>query len=91
MELVKDILVGSFQNFNKNSFEVDETIDPLVAVNPFTQSGDRWKEIRAEVVPVFTQTKIRACFPILNNVGENFLDYVTSTRESTPDFEAKDV
>ncbi|XP_065086803.1 probable cytochrome P450 308a1 [Ochlerotatus camptorhynchus] len=91
LELVKDILVGSFQHFNKNSFEVDETIDPLVAVNPFTQSGDTWKETRGQLVPVFTQSKIRACFPILKNVAENFLDYVTTTRESTPDLEAKDI
>lgn len=91
LELVKEILVGSFQHFNKNSFEVDKTIDPLVAVNPFTQSGDLWKQTRAEVVPVFSQTKIRACFPILKNVAENFLEYVTKTRESIPDFEAKEI
>ncbi|XP_062540503.1 probable cytochrome P450 308a1 [Armigeres subalbatus] len=91
LELVKEVLVGSFQQFNKNSFEVDESIDPLVAINPFTQSGDLWKERRAQVVPVFSQTKIRSCFPIINNVAENFLDYITKTRENSPDFEAKDI
>ncbi|XP_062540504.1 probable cytochrome P450 308a1 [Armigeres subalbatus] len=91
LELVKEILVGSFQQFNKNNFEVNDSIDPLLALNPFTQSGDLWKERRAEVVPVFSQTKIRSCFPIINNVAENFLDYITKTREKRPDFEAKDV
>lgn len=91
LELVKEILVGSFQHFNRNSFEVDETIDPLVAINPFTQSGDLWKERRSQVVPVFSQTKIRSCFPIIKNVADNFLEYVTKTRKTSPDFEAKDV
>lgn len=91
LELVKEILVGSFQHFNRNSFEVDETIDPLVAINPFTQSGDLWKERRSQVVPVFSQTKIRSCFPIIKNVADNFLEYVTKTRKTSPDFEAKDI
>lgn len=83
--------MGSFQHFQKNSFEVDETIDPLVAINPFTQYGELWKERRSQVVPAFTQTKIRSCFPIIKNVAENFLDYVTKNRKTNPDFEAKDV
>ncbi|XP_062561218.1 probable cytochrome P450 308a1 [Armigeres subalbatus] len=91
LELVKEILVGSFQHFNKNSFEVNESIDPLFSVNPFTQSGDLWKERRSQVVPVLSQTKIRSCFPIIKNVAENFVNYVTETRESSPDFEAKDI
>nr|XP_029709781.1 probable cytochrome P450 308a1 [Aedes albopictus] len=91
LELVKEVLVGSFQHFQKNSFEVDETIDPLVAINPFTQYGELWKERRSQVVPAFTQTKIRSCFPIIKNVAENFLDYVTKIRKTNPDFEAKDL
>ncbi|XP_062540505.1 probable cytochrome P450 308a1 [Armigeres subalbatus] len=91
LELVKEVLVGSFQHFNKNFFEIDESTDPLLSLNPFTQSGDRWKERRSQVMPVFTQMKIRSCFPIITNVAGNFLDYITKTRESNPDFEAKNI
>ncbi|XP_053684902.1 probable cytochrome P450 308a1 [Sabethes cyaneus] len=91
LELVKEVLVGNFQSYNKNLFEIDERIDPLLAANPFTQSGEQWKKTRSQVVPIFSASKIRTTLPVIENVAENFLDYVDRTRESNPDFEAKEI
>lgn len=91
LELVKDILVGDFQAFNKNAFEVDESVDPLFAMNPFVQVGDKWKERRSALIPLFSASKIRTVFPIIKNVAENLLQHVTNTRKASPDFEAKEV
>ncbi|XP_055623865.1 probable cytochrome P450 308a1 [Toxorhynchites rutilus septentrionalis] len=91
MDLVKEILVSNFQSYNKNSFRVDETIDPLIAMNPFTQSGDKWKQRRSQITPVFSTAKIRAVVPIIKNITENFLEHVTSNRVICPDFEANDI
>lgn len=91
LELVKDILVGDFASFNKNAFEVDEKVDPLIAMNPFVQAGEKWKERRAALIPLFSASKIRTVFPIIKNVAENLLQHVTDSRGASPDFEAKEV
>lgn len=91
LELVKEILVSSFQHFNKNSFEVDASIDPLASMNPFVNVGDQWKEKRSQIVPVLTATRVRSTFPIIKNVAENFLNYVDRVRGGSPDFEVKEV
>ncbi|XP_055611068.1 probable cytochrome P450 308a1 [Uranotaenia lowii] len=91
LELVKDVLVSSFQHFNANSFRVDAKNDPLMARNPFTQVEDRWKELRAQIVPIFVASKVRATFPIMKSVAENFFNYVSKTRPHSPDFEAQEI
>ncbi|EDS31724.1 cytochrome P450 6B7 [Culex quinquefasciatus] len=91
LELVKDILVGDFASFNKNAFEVDEKVDPLIAMNPFVQAGEKWKERRAALIPLFSASKIRTVFPIIKNVAENLLQHVTDSRGASPDFEAKEM
>ncbi|XP_058834358.1 probable cytochrome P450 308a1 [Topomyia yanbarensis] len=89
LELVKEILVSNLRHFHKNLFVVDEKIDPLLAMNPFTQTGEQWKKSRSQVAPIFSTPKVRAAFPLIKNVAENLSEYVKNTRETNPDFEAK--
>uniref|UniRef100_A0A182TBD6 Cytochrome P450 n=1 Tax=Anopheles maculatus TaxID=74869 RepID=A0A182TBD6_9DIPT len=90
LELVREVLTSSFSSFNQNDFHIDETIDPLVAYNPFVQAGDRWKERRNQMTSVFTMNRIRATFPLVQQVAQDFVQFIARTRKMDCHFEAKD-
>ncbi|XP_059615054.1 cytochrome P450 6j1-like [Phlebotomus argentipes] len=81
LNLVRDVLVANFAHFHDNDFQIDTTLDPLLASNPFTARGAEWKNIRNQVSPIFTTTKVRACFGIMRDVGKTLLEYL----ENSPD------
>ncbi|KFB51698.1 AGAP007480-PA-like protein [Anopheles sinensis] len=91
LDLVRDVLVSNFSSFNENDFHVDETVDPLMAANPFTQSGEKWKERRAQMSMILTQNRIRPTFPLVQEIANDFLRYINATRKNDPHFEAKDI
>uniref|UniRef100_U5ENT2 Putative cytochrome n=1 Tax=Corethrella appendiculata TaxID=1370023 RepID=U5ENT2_9DIPT len=92
LELVKEVLVGGFQSFNANDFYVDEKIDPLLARNPFSVSGTKWKENRNLVSPIFSAAKVKGVIPIINGIADDFVTYIDRELEkNVVDFEAKDI
>lgn len=94
LDLVKDVLVGSFTSFADNDFIVDPKLDPLLSTSPFICPGDStWKTARQQVQPLFTGAKIRQIFPLTKNVCQNLLEYIECGPESLSDdgFETKEV
>ncbi|XP_053675679.1 probable cytochrome P450 308a1 [Anopheles nili] len=91
LELVREVITSSFSSFNANDFHVDEKVDPLLAFNPFTQVGDRWKQRRAEMTAVFTMNRIRSTFPLVQQIAEDFIQYIDRTRKIDAHFEAKTI
>uniref|UniRef100_A0A182QI48 Transcription factor CBF/NF-Y/archaeal histone domain-containing protein n=1 Tax=Anopheles farauti TaxID=69004 RepID=A0A182QI48_9DIPT len=91
LELVREVLTSSFSSFNQNDFQIDETIDPLLACNPFVQTGDRWKERRNQMTSVFTMNRIRATFPLVQQVADDFVQFIQRTRRVDAHFEGKDI
>ncbi|XP_052872306.1 probable cytochrome P450 308a1 [Anopheles cruzii] len=89
LDLVRDVVTSQFSSFNKNDFHADESLDPLLAFNPFTASGDVWKERRAQMTTVFTPNRIRATFPLVQQIADDLLKYIA--RQKDPHFEAKDL
>ncbi|XP_055688175.1 cytochrome P450 6j1-like [Lutzomyia longipalpis] len=81
LDLVRDVLVANFGHFHDNDFQINSTLDPLLACNPFTAHGDEWKKIRNQVSPIFTTAKVRACFGIMREVGNSLIEYL----EHSPD------
>lgn len=81
LDLVRDVLVANFAHFHDNDFEINTTLDPLLASNPFTARGAEWKNIRNQVSPLFTTAKVRACFNIMKEVGDTLLEYLDSSPE----------
>uniref|UniRef100_A0A6B2E7K6 Putative cytochrome n=1 Tax=Phlebotomus kandelakii TaxID=1109342 RepID=A0A6B2E7K6_9DIPT len=86
LDVVRDVLVANFAHFHDNDFEIDTTLDPLLASNPFTARGAEWKKIRNQVSPIFTTAKVRACFGIMKEVGNSLLEYL----DNSPDVNLSD-
>ncbi|XP_050085975.1 probable cytochrome P450 28a5 [Anopheles aquasalis] len=77
-DLIKEVLSKGFQKFADNDFSdtVDEKSDPLLARNPFSLSGEKWKTRRAEITPAFTNNRIKALVHLMDEVCERMNKYV---------------
>lgn len=88
-DLIKSVLVKDFGSFAANDFPLDEKVDPLLAHNPFMVTGERWKTSRQLLTPIFTVSKMKQLFPMMEQVSKQFVEYVG--RQLGKDVEAKSV
>lgn len=75
-ELVKTIFLKEFTNFQTNAVFVDPHLDPVIAKNPFFNSGEAWKISRSRIVNHFSGRKMRILFSIIDHVGEQLVGFV---------------
>ncbi|XP_039499632.1 probable cytochrome P450 308a1 [Drosophila santomea] len=86
-ELLRHILVSSnFANCADNAVYVDHQRDVLASHNPFIANGDRWRLLRADLVPLFTPSRMRQTLPHVTQACHLLRDQVPLGR-----FEAKDL
>ncbi|XP_038110946.1 probable cytochrome P450 6a13 [Culex quinquefasciatus] len=88
-DLIKSVLVKDFGSFAANDFPLDEKVDPLLAHNPFMVTGERWKTSRQLLTPIFTVSKMKQLFPMMEQVSKQFVEYVG--RQLGKDVEAKSI
>ncbi|XP_037827149.1 uncharacterized protein LOC119615139 [Lucilia sericata] len=77
-ELVHKIYVNDFKSFHDNEFSdfVDDKSDLILANNPFSLKGDKWKERRLEVVPGMTPNRIKNAYPVTLDVCKRLTQYI---------------
>jgi cytochrome P450 len=76
-DAVKEVMVKQFKNFGENDFNmIDNTADPIFGRNPFLLAGAEWKEKRGEITPALTSGRIRAVYPLVEDVCHRLVDYV---------------
>lgn len=57
-DLIKDILIKDFPNFQANEAMIEAKDDPLLACNPSFRDGEQWKQARAFLTPLHTSSKV---------------------------------
>lgn len=75
-ELVKDILVTNFSSFSDRPRHVDEKKDPISA-HLFNIGGQKWRDWRSKLSPVFSSGKLKSMFPIMRDCGRDFQNFIT--------------
>uniref|UniRef100_A0A182T2Q0 Cytochrome P450 n=1 Tax=Anopheles maculatus TaxID=74869 RepID=A0A182T2Q0_9DIPT len=85
-ELVKDVLIKNFKNFQDNEFadSISKESDPIFGRNPFMLKGEEWKEKRAEVTPAFTTSRMKALFPFVEDVSNRMKQYIAQHTTQGP-------
>jgi len=74
LELVKNILVKDFQYFIDRVASSDEKIDPLFSRVLFLVKGQRWRNWRTNLAPVFTSGKMKMMFDLVDTCGKELAD-----------------
>ncbi|XP_053675737.1 cytochrome P450 6a8-like [Anopheles nili] len=89
-QLIKTLLVKDFHNFPNRGVYFNERDDPLSA-HMFAIEGQKWRTLRAKLSPTFTSGRIKATFPLVQEVCRRFCDHLHEVLRSTDEVEVHDL
>lgn len=61
---------------------IDHEKDVLFSKNPFFLKDEEWKEKRADITPAFTNNRLKALYPLAQDVLDRLITYVQNQTES---------
>jgi cytochrome P450 family 6 len=73
-EFVKNFLVKDSKIFADHIMYVDVKLDPVFGMNLFALKGQRWREVRTNLTPVFTSGKIKNMFYLVDLCCKDLTD-----------------
>ncbi|XP_030381980.1 probable cytochrome P450 308a1 [Scaptodrosophila lebanonensis] len=89
-EMLRELLIGHFSHCADNAVCVDAKRDAIVSHNPFIASGEHWRKMRSELMPLFTPRRLRQTLPHIGAACAQLRDYVEQYLPGER-FEAKDL
>ena len=93
--LVREVLISNFSSFHDNEFSrmIDAKNDLLLGNNPFLSRGDVWKEKRAEIAPGFSNNRLKALYPLIQNIQKRLSAYINEEilKGSKDPFDAREI
>ncbi|KAK9885350.1 hypothetical protein WA026_010847 [Henosepilachna vigintioctopunctata] len=90
-DLIKEICVKNFDNFQDHKNVLSETAEEIWFKNLLVLKGETWKKMRSTISPSFTSSKMRSMFNIMNNNSEAFVEHFLKKKEEIITLEMKDV
>jgi cytochrome P450 family 6 len=73
-EIVKNILVKDFQTFMDHMISFEGMFDPLFGNSLPILKGQLWRHLRTNLTPVFTSSKMKMMFYLVNTCGKELAD-----------------
>jgi cytochrome P450 family 6 len=73
-ELLKNILVKNFQTFMDHMISVEDKFDPLFGNSLPLLKGQLWRHLRTNLTPVFTSSKMKIMFYLVDICGKELAD-----------------
>ncbi|EDW81881.1 uncharacterized protein Dwil_GK25425 [Drosophila willistoni] len=77
-QLARRVFVSDFKSFHDNEVAsfIDEKSDFIFANNPFSLTGEKWKQRRADVTPGLTMSRIKTVYPVTNEVCQKLTEWL---------------
>ncbi|XP_071448726.1 cytochrome P450 6j1-like [Hetaerina americana] len=75
-KLIKSVLEMAFPSFHDNDLAVNEDLEDLLNQNLFALTGERWKQLRKDLLPLFSPDKMKAIHPLVEDVCYNLCLYL---------------
>lgn len=88
-ELVKNVLTTDFQHFHDRGVYCEPETDPMSATL-FALPGEAWKSLRARLTPAFTSGKLKSMYPIIKNVGDELVKFMTPLADKNETIDIRD-
>ncbi|CAK1599738.1 unnamed protein product [Parnassius mnemosyne] len=80
---VQHVLQSDFNSFHHRGFECNES-DKL-ANNILFLNGNKWKLVRQSMTPLFTSTKLKSMYYIMDRSAQDFVKYLNDNPEKLKD------
>ncbi|XP_055923103.1 probable cytochrome P450 9f2 isoform X4 [Eupeodes corollae] len=81
-ELVKRIMVKDFDHFINHREVFNENFGGLFGKSLFFMRNNKWKNMRHTLSPVFTGSKMRQMFILINEVAKESMDFLKEKSEN---------
>ncbi len=94
LEMARNVLVREFDHFtDRRTLQFDTTTESnkMAANMMSTLTGEKWKKARSMMSPAFTSGKLKAMVPLINTVGDEFVEHLNGLAEKETEFSAKEV
>jgi len=69
------VLIKDFNRFTNRYARCDPHGDVLGSNNLFLVRNPQWKEIRTKLTPVFTSGKLKAMYPLMQEVSNPYVNH----------------
>lgn len=90
LEMVRSIFVKDFAHFTDHGVYIDEERDPLSG-HLFSLGGEKWKNLRTKLSPVFTSGKLKASFETLLSCGKTLQKFMVAASERRDVIEVREI
>jgi cytochrome P450 family 9 len=92
-EMIKQMAIKDFDHFMDHRMVIDPHLDPMFASSLIGLSGQKWKDMRSSLSPIFTGSKMRQMFQCVSDCGASMASSFTKeANEKGPQtYEMKDV
>lgn len=86
-EIIKQILIGDFNNFSNRHFAGSQQKDSIGMINLFGLKNPAWRFLRKKITPTLTRSKLKQMLPLMMETAKPMMGYLKKNIDS--DYEPK--
>lgn len=89
-DVIRDIWVKHFDHFTNRRGVFPEEAEPFFTRNLFSLGGKPWRDMRSTLSPVFTSSKMKFMFSLIDKTGQQFANYFLKKNEEIISLDMQD-
>ncbi|XP_054156810.1 cytochrome P450 3A11-like, partial [Oppia nitens] len=84
-ELAKHIQIKDFQYFNDRTLSLKIITHPIIDGSVHLKCGQRWRDLRSVLSPMFSGSKLRKLYELIDSSIDTFLDILAKNQQNKDD------